>query len=177
MTIRGHLRLVWVCACTSMILLAGRASSAPGEWEAIRTGSTPRRITLTGQSYIDIARRSSANVMFHKASPSIHLSSGRLIANLYAESRMSARLSASQVFVRASDGLFFIANDSISNRTTIGVCRGTVTAFAGRGSAASNKNGASTAGEFSIEAGEQAIVTGDGTIVKEQDDSLDCSEI
>lgn len=169
-------------ACTSLLAMAvcvvigpELASSAESEWEQIRTNSKPRRIGLPGDSYIEIAAHSNANVSFNKGNPSIHLSVGRLTANLLASSRTFARLSASQVFVRASDGLFFISNETRGNRTTIGVCRGVVTAFAGKGAAASSQN-ALASGEFTIEAGEQAIISGDGTIMKEQDPSMDCDD-
>jgi ferric-dicitrate binding protein FerR (iron transport regulator) len=170
MASRAQMRSIFFYACTGLAVMTAFAAS---DWETIRTGSSPRRIDLPAGSYIEIGPRASANLTFIKSNPSIHLSSGRLNANLLAESKMSARLSASQVFVRASEGHFFIVNDGISGRTTVGVCRGTVNAFAGKGDSP-NKSTAS-AGEFSIVAGEQAIISGDGTIVKEQDDAMDCT--
>lgn len=161
------LAIALVCA----VRQSDSASFSRADWQQVKTGAQPHVIELIGGSYIEITPRSSANVSFIQAQPSVHLSAGRLNANLIAGAGTTGRFSAPQVFIRASEGHFFMVNDR--GRTTIGVCRGTITGLAGKRDQGANK-GISDSGEFSIVPGEQAIISGDGTIMKEQDESMDC---
>jgi ferric-dicitrate binding protein FerR (iron transport regulator) len=175
---RANLSRALIGACAAYSLLVGCASSPPEskpaakestEWQVFRTGHDARKIELAGGSYIELAPHSSAEILTAAKAPLVHLSSGVVTMNLARGAGISAKLTTSQLFVRATEGWFFVSFKS-SEGTAIGVCEGQVTAFA-------EKKGASEsqAGAFTVVAGEQGMVRGNGTVFKEQDPTVDCN--
>jgi ferric-dicitrate binding protein FerR (iron transport regulator) len=172
------MNLSWalIGACAAYSLLAGCASSPPepkraakesADWQVFRTNNEPKKFALAGGSYIELAPHSSAEIVSAAHAPLVHLSSGVVIMNLAHGAGIAAKLTTSQLFVRASEG-WFIVSFKPSEGTSIGVCEGQVTAFA-------EKRGASAeAGAFTVAAGEQGMVRGNGTVFKEQDPTVDC---
>jgi ferric-dicitrate binding protein FerR (iron transport regulator) len=182
---RASLSLALIGACAAYALLAGCASSSPEpkptaakeskesreskNWQVFRTDKTSRKFELAGGSYIELAPHSSAEILTAARAPLVHLNSGAVTMNLARGAGVSAKLTTSQLFVRASEGWFFVSFKPTEG-TAIGVCEGQVTAFAEKRGATETESGA-----FTVAAGEQGMVRGNGTVFKEQDPEIDCS--